>query len=176
MFYKLTARLLEYPQQALLDALSDLRPLLTTLPAEESSVLGAFMQGLSAQTLTAAQADYVQTFDMAPAHSLHLTHHLFGDDKNRGPALIDLSEYYKHYGLELAANDGRFEELPDYLPLMLEFVSQLEADEARLFLSQWHKVLQQLAANLERADSAYAPVLRLLEQRSALLQPQAAMA
>ncbi len=174
MFYKLMAKLLAYPDAELLAALPQLRDALEKgLEAAEYLVLERFLRHLEGQSLTESQADYVQTFDLTPEHALHLTHHLLGDDKNRGPALIDLSEYYKQYGLEIAMNNGGFSELPDYLPLILEFSSQLAADEARMFLSKWGKVLNQLASNLEEVASPYAPLVRLLEQRSRLGQPQA---
>ncbi|HNQ03017.1 MAG TPA: nitrate reductase molybdenum cofactor assembly chaperone [Thiobacillaceae bacterium] len=171
MFYKLLARLLAYPDEALLAALPQLHGVLNQgLEAAEYLVLERFLRHLASMPLTESQADYVQTFDLTPEHALHLTHHLFGDDKNRGPALIDLSEYYKQYGLEIAVHDGGFGELPDFLPLMLEFCAQLAEDEARMFLSKWTKVLNQLASNLEEAASPYAPLVRLLEQRSRLGQ------
>ncbi len=174
MFYKLLSKLLEYPDQILAAALPQLHGVLRQgFEATEWVVLERFMRHLADQDLTESQAAYVQTFDLTPEHALHLTHHLFGDDKNRGPALIDLTEYYKQYGLEIAANDGSPHELPDYLPLLLEFAAQLDAEEARMFLSQWSKVLNQLAANLEKAESPYAPLVRLVEQRSQLGLPVA---
>ena len=174
MFYKLLSRLLEYPDQELVSAMPELHGSLRQgFQATEWIVLERFMRHLADQDLTDSQADYVQTFDLVPEHALHLTHHLFGDDKNRGPALIDLTEYYKQYGLEMAANDGGANELPDYLPLVLEFASQLDGEEARMFMSQWTKVLGQLAANLEKSESPYAPLVRLVEQRSLLAHPVA---
>lgn len=171
MFYKLLSKLLDYPTEALQAALPELNGILRQgFEAAEWIVLERFMRHLADHDLTELQADYVRTFDLTPEHALHLTHHLLGDDKNRGPALIDLSEYYKQYGLEIAANDGGSNELPDYLPLVLEFAAQLEVEEARMFLSQWSKVLNQLAANLEKAQSPYAPLVRLVEQRSRLGQ------
>ena len=89
----------------------------STSTTTERAAVRKFLARLENGDPTEIQADYVQTFDLTPEHSLHLTHHLFGDDKNRGPALIDLSELYKDYGVEVASN-----ELPDYLPLILEFV------------------------------------------------------
>ncbi|MEW5770181.1 MAG: nitrate reductase molybdenum cofactor assembly chaperone [Pseudomonadota bacterium] len=174
MFYKLLAKLLEYPDAELQAELPRLNKALREgFEATEWIVLERFMRQLADESLTESQAAYVRTFDMTPEHALHLTHHLFGDDKNRGPALIDLTEYYRQYGLEIAANDGGSRELPDYLPLVLEFAAQLEAEEARVFLSQWTKVLNQLAANLETAESPYAPLVRLVERRSRLAQPMA---
>jgi nitrate reductase delta subunit len=151
--------------------------------ATEWIVLDRFMKTISEQDLTETQANYVQTFDLTPEHALHLTHHLFGDDKNRGPALIDLTEFFKEYGLEMITNEGNANpeaanestpnELPDFLPLVLEFAAQLDTEEARVFLSQWSKVLNQLASNLEEAKSPYAPLIRLVEQRAQLVKAAA---
>lgn len=186
MFYRLISKLLEYPDADLIAALPELRhEIKRGLEAAEWLVLDHFLKYLESLDLTEAQANYVVTFDLTPEHSLHLTHHLFGDDKNRGPALIDLSEFYKEYGLEMrttvateSANDAaedeeRFNELPDFLPLVLEFSMLLDTDEARIFLSQWSKVLNQLAGNLEKAQSPYAPLIRLIEQRSQLVRAAA---
>lgn len=179
MFYKLLSKLLDYPDAALFAELPRLHGVLRQgFEAGEWLVLERFMKDLGASEMTDAQAAYVQTFDLTPEHALHLTHHLFGDDKNRGPALIDLTEFYKDYGLtmltnDVAANDGGTNELPDYLPLMLEFVAQLDVSEARMFLSQWSKVLGQLASNLEETQSPYAPLIRLVERRSQLVKAAA---
>lgn len=171
MLYRLLAKLLDYPDAELLDALPETRARLgrgADLDATERRVLGEFLDHLAGLDLTEAQAAYVMTFDLTPEHALHLTHHLFGDDKNRGPALIDLTEFYKEYGLELVDN-----ELPDFLPLVLEFADQLDEEEARMFLSQWTKVLKVLASNLEEAQSPYAPLVRLLENRAQLVKAAA---
>lgn len=164
--YKLLSVLLEYPDRDLIDHLPEIRQALAdSLDVEqaEASVVHKFLDHLEASDLTQLQADYVQTFDLTAEHSLHLTHHLFGDDKNRGPALIDLGELYKDYGVEVAAN-----ELPDYLPLILEFTAYLEDSEARMFLSDGIKVLSVLATNLEKAKSPYAGLLRIVEGRGNL--------
>jgi nitrate reductase molybdenum cofactor assembly chaperone NarJ/NarW len=169
MFYKLLSKLLDYPDEAMIAALPELRAEMgRDIEADEKAVLEHFITHLEGLDLTEAKAAYVQTFDLTPSHALHLTHHLFGDDKNRGPALIDLTEFYKEFGLEIATN-----ELPDYLPLVMEFASQLQAEEVRLFLSQWTKVLKQLASNLEEANSPYAPLIRLIECRSHLIKAAA---
>jgi nitrate reductase delta subunit len=179
MFYRLLSKLLDYPDEALMAALPDLgREIKRGFEAAEWVVLDRFLNHLADQDLTELQGAYVQTFDLTPEHALHLTHHLFGDDKNRGPALIDLTEFYKEYGLELVAGDGAANEdatneLPDFLPLVLEFAAQLDPDEARVFLSQWNKVLNQLASNLEKSGSPYAPLIRLVEQRSLLVRAAA---
>jgi nitrate reductase delta subunit len=171
MFYRILSKLLDYPDAALLEALPEVRERARSgagLEPEERAALATFLDHLETLALTEQQAAYVMTFDLTPEHALHLTHHLFGDDKNRGPALIDLTEFYKEFGLELAAN-----ELPDYLPLMLEFAAELTEDESRMFFSQWLKVLKQLANNLAEAQSPYAPLIRLVEHRGQLIKAAA---
>lgn len=166
IFYKALSALFEYPDTELKSALPEIWKTLAhdpELSAEELEVLEQFLRRLADADLTELQAEYVKTFDLTPEHSLHLTHHLFGDERGRGPALIDLAEYYKGFGLQADAH-----ELPDYLPMILEFASTLEDTEARLFLSQTAKVLTQLAANLDTATSPYAPLVRLIENRSQL--------
>lgn len=132
---------------------------------EERLTIGQFLEDLLAMDRTEVQARYVQTFDMVPEHSLHLTHHIFGEEKTRGPALIDLSEYLKSYGFTHEET-----ELPDYLPLLLEFVSELQDDEARVFLGDAAKVLRVIAANLEKAGSPYAPLIRIVENHGSLVK------
>ncbi len=164
--YKLLSVLLEYPDRELMDHLSEVRQALAdSLDVDdgERAVVQKFLAHLASTGLTQLQADYVQTFDLTPEHSLHLTHHLFGDDKNRGPALIDLAELYKDYGVEVQGN-----ELPDYLPLILEFTAYMDETEARVFLADGAKVLTVLAANLEKAGSPYAPLMRIIEGRGNL--------
>ena len=179
MFYQVLSKLLDYPSDELMAALPELRgEIKRGFEAAEWLVLDRFLNHLEKLDPTEAQGAYVLTFDLTPEHALHLTHHLFGDDKNRGPALIDLAEFYKDFGLEMvtkeaAANEDSINEIPDYLPLMLEFASQLSTDEARFFLSQWARVLNQLASNLEEAQSPYAPLIRLVEQRALLVKAAA---
>lgn len=167
-FYKVLSALLEYPDEELKAALPEIGAALTREPdisAQDRAALERFLQWMADTDTTDLQAGYVQTFDLTPEHSLHLTHHLFGDDKNRGPALIDLSEFYKSYGVEVATN-----ELPDYLPLILEFAAYLEDGEARRFLADAAKVLTVLAANLEKSMSPYAPLVRVIEGQCQLAE------
>jgi nitrate reductase delta subunit len=164
--YKLLSTLLDYPDQELLDHLPELlefTELSTEIDQAEREAIQQFLSHLQSKALTELQADYVQTFDMTAEHSLHLTHHLFGDDKNRGPALIDLGELYKDYGVEVMSN-----ELPDYLPLILEFSVYLDDNEATVFLSDAKKVFAVLTENLKKAASPYAALLSIIDNRATL--------
>lgn len=167
-FYRIVSALLGYPDAALragLPAIAGAIEREEGLAAAERDVLARFVERLSAADSLSAEEDYVRTFDMVPEHSLHLTHHLIGEDKNRGPALIDLTEHFREHGLEIVDK-----ELPDYLPLLLEFVSLLEEEAGRSFLSRWHKVLRQLRANLAEANSLYADLVGLIEARGGGLE------
>jgi len=164
--YKILSALLEYPSQELIDNLPAINSLLDEMvdaDAAEKEALRKFVTWLGDGHLTDIQAGYVKTFDLTPEHSLHLTHHLFGDDndKNRGPALIDMTELYKDYGVKVMTN-----ELPDYLPLVLEFVAMLEENKAAAFLSDANKVLTVLSNNLNKANSPYAPLLSIVQGRA----------
>lgn len=166
--YKILSVLLEYPDQELLDHLPELRAEIAKSPdidIAEKNALRKFLDHLANTPLTGLQAGYVKTFDLTPEHSLHLTHHLFGDDndKNRGPALIDLGELYKDYGVKVMTN-----ELPDYLPLILEFASMLDDNEAMVFLADAKKVFKVLTENLNKAGSPYAAPLAIVESRATL--------
>ena len=166
--YTILARLLDYPTPELLENLStistaiDQEPQITT---SERDTINEFMSWLQLHDQTGVQQIYVQTFDMVPEHDLHMTHHIHGDNRDRGPALIDLSEHFRANGLEI--KDG---EIPDYLPLLLEYVSTLGEDESRFFLADVGKILSILADNLEKADSPYARLIRLVENRGQLVK------
>jgi len=166
--YKILSVLLEYPEQELIDNLPEIRSVVdesTDIDAAEKVALRKFLDHLVSMPLTEMQVEYVNTFDRIPEHSLHLTHHLFGDDtdRDRGPALIDLGEMFKEYGVKTVTN-----ELPDYLPLLLEFTSYLDDSEATVFLSDVNKVLNTLTENLTKAESPYAAPLSIIESRATL--------
>ncbi len=168
LIYNIMARLLDYPDQELLDNLPGILDAIQqtdTIAPKEKEELLQLIAWMNLHDLIGLQSQYVQTFDMVPEHDLHLTHHLFGDDRGRGPALIDLSEHYKASGLEVAGN-----EIPDFLPLILEYVSTLDELQARVFLGDAAKVLKVLGDNLEKAESPYARILRIVENRGHLAQ------
>lgn len=172
--YKILSVLLQYPEQELIDNLPEIKEWVaetSEIEKKERKVLQTFISQMEEKSLIELQAEYVNTFDMTAEHSLHLTHHLFGDDKNRGPALIDLGELYKDYGVEVneAAN-----ELPDYLPLVLEFAAYLDSSESTVFLSDAKKVFGVLTDNLTKAESPHADLISIISSRASLTRIDAA--
>lgn len=166
--FKILSALLHYPGDELYAHLPEIRETVESLKGvsdDERIELLALIDWMLQRDRIELQANYVQTFDLTAEHSLHLTHHLFGDDRGRGPALVDLGEFYRSSGFEVA--DG---ELPDYLPLILEFLSTVDDLGARVFLGDAAKVLDILAQNLEKAQSPYAPLVRMIESRGQLVK------
>lgn len=160
--YKVLSILLEYPTKDLVAHWDDVNQLIAELPelsAEDNKILSGFTHWASSLSLTKFQAEYVNNFDMTAENSLYLTYHLFDEqDRDRGPALIELAELYKTTGFEI--NDG---ELPDYLPLILEYVSTMDDKaSARAFLQQTAQAAGIIASNLEKNESPYAALVRMV--------------
>jgi len=106
-------------------------------------------------------------FDRGRATSLHLFEHVHGDSRERGPAMIDLAKTYENAGLFLAEG-----EMPDFLPVALEFASTQPPREARAFLAEMAHILNTIFAALQKRRSAYASVLgALLELAGEKVQP-----
>ncbi|MBT3196124.1 MAG: nitrate reductase molybdenum cofactor assembly chaperone [Gammaproteobacteria bacterium] len=166
--YTVLARLLDYPTPELMDHLSEIIEVVETekqIQPTERDEITSFISWLQLHNLTGAQQLYVQTFDMVPEHDLHMTHHIHGDSRDRGPALIDLTEHFKANGLEVKKG-----EIPDYLPLLLEYVSTLGEEESRFFLADVGKILAILGDNLEKAESPYGKLVRIVENRGQLVK------
>ncbi|WP_323031780.1 nitrate reductase molybdenum cofactor assembly chaperone [Brachymonas denitrificans] len=154
LHYRAFSALLFYPEQELIEALPEIKTALTGAPALLAAVeplLATLQQG----ELITLQENYVATFDRNPAHSLHLFEHIHGEDRARGQAMVDLLEEYKAHGFESVSD-----ELPDYVPLFLEFLSQCEPDEAARLLGDAVHVLHHVADKLKGNGSPYAGVLQ----------------
>ena len=160
LIYNMLSKLLDYPDQELKDSLTLIAELLATesgLEEAERKKAQDFVAWMQGMDLLKLQEAYVQTFDLTPEHSLHLTHHLFGDDRGRGPALIDLTEHYKGAGLQ--AHDG---ELPDYLPLFLEFLSVVPEAEACELIGETAHILEAIRQRLKKRKAPYSSVFSSL--------------
>ena len=153
LHYQACSALLCYPEQELIDALPEIKNALSARPALLAAV-EPLLARLQDTELIALQEAYVATFDRNPSHSLHLFEHIHGEDRARGQAMVDLMEEYKAHGFEPVC-----EELPDYVPLFLEFLAQCEPDEATRLLGDAVHVLHYVAGKLQGNGSEYAGVL-----------------
>ena len=154
------ALLLSYPDATLRSHLPDLRAALNAdkrISASRQQELGALITRLGRSDVMTTEAEYVELFDRGRATSLHLFEHVHGDSRDRGPAMIDLVQTYEKAGLYLAPD-----ELPDYLPAVLEFVSTQPEPEARAFLGEMAHILNAIFSALQKRQSPYASVLGTL--------------
>ena len=157
---RILAALLSYPDATLRAHLDEMGSLLAAdaaLSASRLAELRALMRQLAAGEPVDAEVAYVELFDRGRAISLYLFEHVHGDPRDRGPAMIDLGEMYAKAGLLLTPD-----ELPDYLPVMLEFVSTQPPREARHFLDEIAHLLNAIFAALQERGSGYASVLGAL--------------
>ena len=162
--YKIISNLLDYPDREIIENLDELIQIIDNsfeINRSEKESLLTFINWMSGQSVIEIQQEYVKTFDMTPEHSLHLTHHIFGDDKERGPALIDLQEHFKKEGFEMKPG-----EIPDYLPLLLEYVATLDEHDSGAFLADANKIIKILSKNLSKANSPFAELTKILENRA----------
>ncbi|QKJ88160.1 nitrate reductase molybdenum cofactor assembly chaperone [Paramixta manurensis] len=154
MTLRVIARLLDYPEQALFDHQQELLAAVeadNALQAEHCQALTHFIRQFCARPLLDVQADYCELFDRGRATSLLLFEHVHGESRDRGQAMVDLMAQYRAAGLEI---DSR--ELPDFLPLYLEYLASLQTDEAYLGLQDIAPILALLNARLEQRQSPYA--------------------
>ena len=157
---RVLARLLSYPDPDVRAHLSDMRNALHTECALSAARLGeidALMTSIERQSAIDAEADYVQLFDSGRRTSLQLFEHVHGDSRDRGPAMIDLAQTYEKAGLYLAEG-----EMPDHLPVALEYASTQPPAEAHAFLGETSHILNVIFNALEKRGSRYASVLGAL--------------
>ena len=124
------------------------------LTSERMSEIEAVCQHLAALDPLEVEARYVDNFDRGRQTSLHLFEHVHGDSRDRGPALIDLMQTYEKAGLQFNAD-----ELPDHLPVVLEFASTQPPEVAKEFLGEMAHILNALFSALVARNSPYASVI-----------------
>ncbi|MGO4280934.1 nitrate reductase molybdenum cofactor assembly chaperone [Cupriavidus sp. RAF20_2] len=168
--YPVLSALLGYPEAPLQAAMPEIEQALDAWPAARAR-LAPLTGPLRDSPLIALQEQYVATFDRNPAHSLHLFEHVHGESRDRGQAMVDLIDEYRRAGFEPVAN-----ELPDYVPLFLEFLGALaddgQAQRAEQLLGEAIHVLAAIGDRLARHDSPYATVFTVLRSMTSV-QPEA---
>ena len=158
--FKVLAALLTYPEREMVACLDEMTAVLddeAALPEPERRGVRGFAGRLKSADLMDAQAEYTALFDQSRSLSLHLFEHVHGESRERGGAMVDLLNLYRSRGLELSAR-----ELPDYLPLFLEFLSTQPEHEAKALLGDAVDVVGLIRSRLERRASCYEPVFRAI--------------
>ena len=151
---KLVSLLLQYPEGELLAAREELCDAAAELgDAPQSAAIRAFAAWYRHVPADELQALYVETFDFTRRSTLHLTYHVFGDRRQRGVALLGLKQRYAAAGLEVGET-----ELPDYLPLVLEFAVLAGAPGLEI-LARHRTSIELIRASLHAQSSPWAPLL-----------------
>ncbi|WP_018791033.1 nitrate reductase molybdenum cofactor assembly chaperone [Salinispora arenicola] len=149
--FDLVSLLLTYPDDELLGAGAELRGAAERIEAREvRGWINGFLDWLLASALIDAQRHFVQTFDLRRRSGLYLTYYLHGDTRKRGMALLVLKQRYRAHGLRLA--DG---ELPDLLPVVLEFAATVGPGEGEAPLRQHRQGIELLRAALTESGTPY---------------------
>lgn len=160
--FKVFSLLLTYPTAEIAEAgpvLLDMIRAERSLPAGIRAGLERLAGSLANADLMDAQERYVGLFDRSRSLSLHLFEHVHGESRDRGQAMADLQDVYEKHGMMVNAR-----ELPDYLPMFLEFLSTLPAGEARQMLGEPIHVIAAIRHRLEKKNEAdYAAVFAALE-------------
>ncbi len=162
--FKVFSLLLRYPESEWLAALPEMEAALaaeSALNDRAGDKVFPLISVLKRLSLIELEEIYVATFDRNPSHSLHLFEHIHGESRDRGSAMVNLLEEYWKYDFDASAS-----ELPDYVPLFLEFLSLIPMDEARLLLGDAIHVLAAIGKKLERNGNPYATVFQALEALS----------
>lgn len=158
--FKVLSALLSYPTEALIEAAPELLAVLDAeklVPATSRGAVDVLIEEIAIGDLYDLQERYGLLFDRSKTLALHLFEHVHGESRDRGQAMVDLKAMYENAGLVIAAN-----ELPDYVPLLLEFLSTRPIAEARELLGQTAHILAALAVRLGQRQSNYKAIFDTL--------------
>lgn len=157
---KALSALLTYPTAELVQVAGEISEALdkdTRLPASVRDQLHRLLNEMATGDLYDLQERYVLLFDRTRSLSLHLFEHVHGESRDRGQAMIDLKSQYEAAELYMDVS-----ELPDFLPLFLEYVATLPAVEASESLGQPAHIFAAIAERLRKRRSPYEAVFRAL--------------
>jgi nitrate reductase delta subunit len=160
LVFRAFSALLSYPSEEMRQALPEIADVIhasqIVAPRERQDLID-LIDELRGDDLLAVEECYVDLFDRGRALSLHLFEHLHGESRNRGEAMVELKQIYEHAGFDLSTR-----ELPDYLPVVLEYLSCRDLAEARLMLADCAHILTTIGCSLVARRSRYAAVLQAL--------------
>ena len=158
---KVLSLLLSYPDSELQGAIPELKQALVEeswLRPRDRALVERLADDIAATDLYDAQERYVLLFDRTRTLSLHLFEHVHGESRDRGQAIVDLMGMYEADGFELDAK-----ELPDYLPMFLEYLSMKPEQQARELLGQTGHIITALKERLRKRKSVYLNAFIALE-------------
>jgi len=156
--YKLTSLLLQYPKKEWLQKVSEMKRFTQTL--EDSIVkdyLTSFLHYITSMSYVQLCEQYVKTFDFHGVATLNLTYSVFKNSRKRGQALVQLRKIFNESNLQMETD-----ELPDYLPMILEFLAIADQDDATRLLKLHFNSIKKLEKDLVENDSPYHFLLKAI--------------
>ena len=154
---KVLSILLCYPTRELQKGVAELEQALRSealVPQPQLQALLGFMKDFGGRDLYDLQERYVLLFDRTRSLSLHLFEHVHGESRERGQAMVNLANHYHENDLFIEAS-----ELPDYLPMFLEFASTRSIEDARELISEISHILSAIEDRLRKRRSPYAEII-----------------
>ena len=170
---KVISLLLDYPTEALQGGRDELVAAISAareISPQQRAALLQLLDTLAASDLMDIQERYSELFDKGRSLSLLMFEHVHGESRDRGQAMVDLMAQYEDAGFAIGVR-----ELPDYIPLYLEYLATREDLEAREGLADVEHLLALLAARLQERESPYAGCFTALLQIAGC-EPQQAVA
>ncbi len=166
LILKVISRLLDYPSEALFSASDELIEVVKNdaiIRPDNKLALIAFIDKLTARDLLDAQESYDLLFDRGRSLSLLLFEHVHGESRDRGQAMVDLMNVYKSKGFEVDSS-----QLPDYIPLYLEFLSEQDDEFAEEWLGDICHLMTMLSERLIDRECYYSVLFDSLVDISGL--------
>lgn len=156
--FKFVSVLLQYPEPVSVERVKE-TPIeeIGPVSAGQGRELSSFLAWYRPLGIDELRRAYVDAFDFERRSSLHLTYQLHGDSRQRGLALLKIKSAYRRAGLEPEAT-----ELPDFLPLMLEFAALAPEQAGIELIGGYRESIELVKASLERGDSPWSPLLRVV--------------
>jgi nitrate reductase delta subunit len=158
---KVLSALLGYPTAELQAAVPEMRAALDAerrLPQKNRDRLDRLLEEIANRDLYDLQERYVLLFDRTRSLALNLFEHVHGESRDRGQAMVDLMALYERHGLAMSGN-----ELPDHLPLFLEFLSQIPEAEARGLIAETAHILEAIRQRLKKRKAPYSSVFSCVQ-------------
>ena len=164
IIYKILSMLMLYPDVNLKNFCKDLLFVVNNeknlLENVRSDVI-FFINYLINEDLLFLQQSYVDVFDRQKMYSLYLFEHIHGDSKDRGQAMVDLQNMYLSYGYKI-----KIYELPDYLPVFLEYLYLIPDKESLYLLGEVINIITVIGTRLKKIDNLYYKLFFVLEELS----------
>lgn len=146
VIYQVSGMLLGYPSEELVQTLPELIRLAQATEDDEfTQAVQTVANWMTAQDLEDVQSEYVQEYDLSRRHALHLSYWTDGDTRRRGETLLKFKQMYRDSGMFTQLNG----ELPDYLPLVLEFAALVDRTKGRAALQAYRPSLELLRLSLK---------------------------